>query len=161
MVHQHFLRTTISDVEVSLRYARRARQMTAIFTRDELKTELTVFFDAAHPILPPSVECPEVVPGVPKQRHRNWLLAARHALESAKGGDGALLRTVQLWARNLQGFFEGVEECPICYSICHISTRAIPRKPCPTCKHKFHSECLYKWFRTSNKTTCPLCNQPM
>lgn len=26
-----------------------------------------------------------------------------------------------------------------------------------TCKNLFHSSCLFKWFKTSNASTCPLC----
>eukprot|EP00434_Breviolum_minutum_P014633 symbB.v1.2.012901.t1/scaffold900.1/size153842/3 len=72
----------------------------------------------------------------------------------------AVGQALLMWARSFALFFKGVEDCPICYNVIHLTTQTIPRKACPTCKHKFHNECLYQWFRTSSKTTCPLCNQP-
>lgn len=67
---------------------------------------------------------------------------------------------VDLWLKNLAGYFEGVEECPICYSVLHPTLKTLPRKPCPNCKYVFHSECIYKWFKTSTKSSCPLCQMP-
>ena len=56
--------------------------------------------------------------------------------------------------------FEGVEECPICYTVIHMVNGTLPKLSCHTCKHKFHAACLYKWFNTSNKSACPLCQSP-
>lgn len=48
-----------------------------------------------------------------------------------------------------------MDNCPICldpldHDVCELEE----------CKHKFHSNCIVKWFR-SQHTTCPLCkNQP-
>jgi hypothetical protein len=53
--------------------------------------------------------------------------------------DGNLRDAIDLWRRNLDKQFEGVEECPICYSILHISNGTLPRLECVTCKHKFHA----------------------
>jgi E3 ubiquitin-protein ligase DOA10 len=39
----------------------------------------------------------------------------------------------------------------------HGSSHQLPKLACRTCKKKFHSACLYKWFSTSNNSTCPLC----
>ena len=56
--------------------------------------------------------------------------------------------------------FEDVEECPICYTVLHLVNNSLPRMACHTCRNKFHSACLSKWFNTSNKSTCPLCQSP-
>jgi E3 ubiquitin-protein ligase DOA10 len=32
-----------------------------------------------------------------------------------------------------------------------------PNKRCATCKNTFHSVCLFRWFKSSNQSTCPLC----
>jgi hypothetical protein len=53
--------------------------------------------------------------------------------------------------------FQGIENCFICYSVFHQSNKSLPRLGCYTCKNKFHSECLYRWFHTSQKSQCPLC----
>ena len=50
---------------------------------------------------------------------------------------------------------------------------SLPKKPCKTCKNRFHAGCLYKvctiifvgdcaeidpqWFNTSHSSSCPLC----
>merc|ERR1712050_378522 len=82
--------------------------------------------------------------GIPKPRVRNWMLQARQVLASPRPmGVG---RVMVMWARSFTLFFEGVEDCPICYNVVHLTTQNIPRKACPTCKHKFHNECLYHWF---------------
>eukprot|EP00930_Biecheleria_cincta_P072902 TRINITY_DN60243_c0_g1_i1.p2 TRINITY_DN60243_c0_g1~~TRINITY_DN60243_c0_g1_i1.p2 ORF type:complete len:115 (-),score=9.42 TRINITY_DN60243_c0_g1_i1:467-787(-) len=103
-------------------------------------------------------EPPEKMPGIPKPRVRNWMLQARQVLAGRR--PLVVGRVMLMWARSFALFFEGVEDCPICYNVIQLTTQTIPRKACPTCKHKFHNECLYHWFKTSAKTTCPLCNQP-
>ena len=62
-----------------------------------------------------------------------------------------------LWKQNVDREFEGLEACPICYSILHPTDRSLPRVECSTCRNKFHSRCLYKWFQQSHKSECPLC----
>ena len=74
--------------------------------------------------------------------------------------NGAIGEAIRIWKNNLDKEFLGVEECPICYSIIHTTNHSLPRLACKTCKHKFHSACLYKWFSTSHKSTCPLCQTP-
>lgn len=74
--------------------------------------------------------------------------------------NGALAEAIGIWKSNFDKEFEGVEECPICYSVIHTANHSLPRLACKTCKHKFHSACLYKWFSTSHKSTCPLCQSP-
>lgn len=31
---------------------------------------------------------------------------------------------------------------------------------CRTCRKRFHGGCLYKWFKSSGKSTCPHCQSP-
>jgi hypothetical protein len=74
--------------------------------------------------------------------------------------NGALAEAIRIWKRNSDKEFEGVEDCPICYSVIHIGNHSLPRRACVTCKYKFHKACLDKWFYTSNKKLCPLCQSP-
>lgn len=143
------------DAKVITKWARRARQLTALYTKEELATELMLVFPDSYPLRSATVDN-QIVSGVPQKRQRNWMLATKHILDSNDGAHVAL----RTWAMNLTTFFTGVEDCPICYSMIHPATQSIPRKACPTCKYKFHAECIYKWFRTSNKATCPLCQSP-
>ena len=71
--------------------------------------------------------------------------------------NGSVLDGLQLWKQNVDKHFEGVEECYICYSVLHGSSYQLPRKQCRTCRKRFHAECLYRWFDTSNNSACPLC----
>lgn len=146
----------LPDIEASV--SRRPKQLVLNLSREDLRAELCVQLPAAFPLRLAMAEPPEKMPGIPKPRIRNWMLQARQVL----AGQRPLVvgRVMLMWARSFALFFEGVEDCPICYNVVHLTTQTIPRKACPTCKHKFHNECLYHWFKTSSKTTCPLCNQP-
>lgn len=149
-------RERLEGIEVSV--ARRPRQLALQLGREELRAEVCVQVPDAFPLRIATAEPPERMPGIPRPRIRNWMLQARQVLAGPRpAGVG---RAMLMWARSFALFFDGVEDCPICYNVVHLSTQTIPRKACPTCKHKFHSECLYHWFKTSAKTTCPLCNQP-
>ena len=96
----------------------------------------------------------------------NSLLSNQHDLHVWKVANflscqnGATAEAMRIWKSNFDKEFEGNEECPICYSIIHTTNHSLPRLACKTCKHKFHSACLYKWFSTSHKSTCPLCQTP-
>jgi hypothetical protein len=61
------------------------------------------------------------------------------------------------WKEKVGQYFAGVEECPICYSVKDDQSGALPRTSCAQCNAKFHGTCLYKWFKTSGNSTCPLC----
>jgi len=74
--------------------------------------------------------------------------------------DGSIIDAILLWKRSLDSHFDGVECCPICYAVFHASNYSLPRLACKTCKNKFHHACMYKWFQTSHKSTCPLCQTP-
>ena len=71
--------------------------------------------------------------------------------------NGSILDGLTLWKRNVDKRFEGIEECYICYYVLHGSNYQLPKLTCRTCRKKFHAACLYKWFSTSNNSTCPLC----
>ena len=52
---------------------------------------------------------------------------------------------------------DGIEPCPICYSIVQPTHQTLPRVRCGVCHAVLHSACLYKWFKTSQKNSCPMC----
>ncbi|CAJ1438371.1 unnamed protein product [Effrenium voratum] len=149
-------RDRLPDIETSV--VRRPRQLLLQLSREDLRAELSVQLPPSFPLRPARAEFPEKMPGIPKPRVRNWILQAQKVLS----GQRPLVvgRAVLMWSRSFALYFKGVEDCPICYNVIQLTTQTIPRKACPTCKHKFHDKCLYQWFRTSSKTTCPLCNQP-
>jgi hypothetical protein len=144
---------TVEDADVEVKYSRTTREMTVSFAKAEATVALIVGFPETFPLqfasMTPSAK------GVPDGKLRQWLLGAKRLLET-----GAPQLAVSMWLDNVAGYFDGVEECPICYSVLHLTLKTLPRKPCPTCKYVFHSECIYKWFKTSQKSTCPLCQSP-
>lgn len=71
--------------------------------------------------------------------------------------NNSLLSCLLLWKANIDNEFKGVEECYICFCIVHAKTNQLPKKACKTCKHKFHSGCIMKWFDTKFDSLCPLC----
>ena len=73
--------------------------------------------------------------------------------------NGSLIDGLSAWRRNVQGALKGQSECAICYSIIS-SDKQLPNKRCGTCKNLFHSGCLYRWFKSSNSSSCPLCRNP-
>jgi len=73
--------------------------------------------------------------------------------------DGSVVDAVALWVRNLQKEFEGMDPCPICMSIIEARNLSLPERECRTCHNKFHNSCILKWFATSGKNRCVLCQQ--
>jgi len=146
----------LTDVEATV--VRRGRQLVLQLQREDINIEMFVQLPDGFPLRLPVADLPEKVPGIPRNRLRGWLLQARQVFNGPR--PMTVGTAMVMWARSFALFFEGVEDCPICYNVVELTTGSIPRKACPTCKKKFHSECLHKWFNTSSKTTCPLCNQP-
>jgi hypothetical protein len=95
--------------------------------------------------------------GVSEARARKWRLAVGAILRHQNGAVASGLAT---WRRNVDREFAGVEPCPICYLVIHGSNHQLPRLRCGQCRNKFHNACLYKWFTSSSKSTCPLCQTP-
>jgi hypothetical protein len=112
---------------------------------------------------------------------------SHHTTYYCDGQNGSILEALLLWKSNIEKRTAGVDECTICYSVCyawttpprpvlvlnappptrvplhvhvqviHSSVYQLPRLQCRTCRHKFHSACLYKWFQSATQSTCPLC----
>lgn len=128
------------------------REVVAVYKVDEACMELSIQLPNNYPLGLVRVESGKQF--VDSGQWRNWMMQLRVFLTHQ---NGSIWDGLALWKRNLDKRFEGVEECYICFSILHGSNFQIPRQCCSTCKKKFHSTCLYKWFNTSNKATCPIC----
>eukprot|EP01119_Soliformovum_irregulare_P018327 TRINITY_DN559_c3_g2_i2.p1 TRINITY_DN559_c3_g2~~TRINITY_DN559_c3_g2_i2.p1 ORF type:complete len:120 (+),score=20.20 TRINITY_DN559_c3_g2_i2:80-439(+) len=113
-------------------------------------------WDESYPLRNVQVECTQRM-GVTESLWRKWLLSMTALLMTQ---DGTLLDAILLWKSSLDRHFEGVECCPICYSLVHITSHTLPNLACKTCKNKFHSACMYKWIKVSHKNDCPLCKTP-
>lgn len=129
-----------------------AREVYALYTRDEFTMELTIKLPINYPLGPVQIDGGKRV-GVTDVKWRSWLLQLTRFLAHQ---NGPLLEGIDLWRRNIDKRFEGVEKCMICFSILH-SNYQLPGKRCQTCSKNFHNICIYKWFESSGNSTCPLC----
>ncbi|XP_051871112.1 E3 ubiquitin-protein ligase listerin isoform X3 [Pristis pectinata] len=132
-----------------------AREVLATYSVDDIFIELVIQLPTNYPLGSITVESGKRV-GVAVQQWRNWMLQLNTFLNLQ---NGSIMEGLALWKTNVDKRFEGVEECMICFSVIHGSNYSLPRKACRTCKKKFHSACLYRWFTSSNKSTCPLCRE--
>uniref|UniRef100_A0A3Q2YAX3 E3 ubiquitin-protein ligase listerin n=1 Tax=Hippocampus comes TaxID=109280 RepID=A0A3Q2YAX3_HIPCM len=132
-----------------------AREVIATYSVDEIFIELVIQLPQSHPLGSVVVESGRRV-GVSVQQWRNWMLQLSTYLTHQ---NGSIMEGLALWKNNVDKRFEGIEDCMICFSVIHGSNYSLPKKACRTCKKKFHSACLYKWFTSSNKSTCPLCRE--
>lgn len=138
---------------MTIKYRPGAREVVASYTVDEAKMELVLRLAANHPLGTVTVEDHKRI-GVPLAQWRNWLLGLTTMLSHR---NTALHHSLAFWKQNVEKKFKGLEECYICYYVIHSQSHQLPKLLCRTCKKKFHSACLYKWFNSSNNSTCPLC----
>ncbi|XP_053165483.1 E3 ubiquitin-protein ligase listerin [Hemicordylus capensis] len=131
------------------------REVIATYSVDDIFIELIIQLPQNYPLGSITVESGKRV-GVAVQQWRNWMLQLNTYLTHQ---NGSIMEGLALWKNNVDKRFEGVEDCMICFSVIHGSNYSLPKKACRTCKKKFHSACLYKWFTSSNKSTCPLCRE--
>ncbi|XP_053703899.1 E3 ubiquitin-protein ligase listerin [Synchiropus splendidus] len=132
-----------------------AREVIATYSVDDIFIELVIQLPQNHPLGSITVESGRRV-GVAVQQWRHWMLQLSTYLTHQ---NGSIMEGLALWKNNVDKRFEGIEDCMICFSVIHGSNYSLPKKACRTCKKKFHSACLYKWFTSSNKSTCPLCRE--
>ncbi|KAI9559714.1 hypothetical protein GHT06_013719 [Daphnia sinensis] len=131
-----------------------AREVIATYKlNEEGSMELVMQLPANYPLGNIVVETGRKV-GVTANQWRSWILQLQTFLMQQ---NGSILDGLTLWKRNVDKRFEGIEECYICYYVLHGSNYQLPKLSCRTCRKKFHADCLYKWFSTSNNSTCPLC----
>ncbi|XP_075088640.1 E3 ubiquitin-protein ligase listerin-like [Nicotiana tabacum] len=149
-------KANFSDENFSVIVSKSANEVVATYTKDETGMDLVIRLPASYPLRSVDVDCTKSL-GISEIKQRKWLMSMMSFLRNQ---NGALAEAIRTWKSNFDKEFEGVEECPICYSVLHTSNHSLPRLACKTCKHKFHSACLYKWFSTSHKSTCPLCQSP-
>ncbi|KAI9471976.1 MAG: hypothetical protein EXX96DRAFT_622161 [Benjaminiella poitrasii] len=128
-------------------------EVTATYRVDEQDMQIAIKLPTNFPLRPIDVEGLQKI-GVNDKQWRGWMFAVTAVIGSQNGN---IVDALTVFKRNVNLHFNGVEDCTICYSIISAQDRSIPTKQCRTCKNKFHSSCLYKWFRSSNSASCPLC----
>lgn len=129
------------------------REVRAIYSISDAFLEIGITIPEIFPLSTAQLEARSRV-GMSEARWRKTLLEMTTLLQAR---DGSLAEAVGVWKCTLDKCFQGVDECPVCYSVLHLKTAALPEMSCRTCKNLFHADCLYKWFSKSNSRNCPLC----
>ncbi|KAI0747035.1 hypothetical protein C8Q80DRAFT_1178930 [Daedaleopsis nitida] len=143
----------LSGENVTVKVASAINEVTASYAVDEQNLELTIKLPADWPLHTIEIRDSKLV-GVTEDRWRAWVLGVQQILTFRSG---SIVDGLSFFLKNVMSHFEGIAECPICYSVVNATDGSLPKKPCKTCKNRFHAACLYKWFNTSHSSSCPLC----
>ncbi|KAI8848061.1 hypothetical protein BC829DRAFT_427759 [Chytridium lagenaria] len=129
-------------------------EVTGVYAVDEVSVDIVLKFPTCYPLRQIEVESRSGgrIIGVNEGKWRSWLLSV-----SIMAQNSSTLDALLLFQKNVGGHFEGKEDCAICYSVIGVIDKTLPTKTCKTCKNYFHASCLYKWFKSSNQSSCPLC----
>ncbi|KAH9525306.1 listerin E3 ubiquitin protein ligase 1 [Bulinus truncatus] len=141
----------MEDITIKARPA--AREVSATYQMAEVTINMSIVLPENYPLGKLEVTCDKRV-GVSQAQWDRWLLQLNIFLQHQ---NGSIVDGLRLWKGNIDKKFEGIDDCMICFSVIHGTTFQLPRLTCRTCRKKFHSACLYKWFNTSQKSSCPLC----
>jgi E3 ubiquitin-protein ligase listerin len=112
---------------------------------------ISIVLPSAYPLNQPEVISRTRV-AVSEKNWQSWL----HTIQIIIFTTGSIIEGLVAFHRNVQGALKGQGECAICYSIIGTDMQT-PNKKCGTCKNMFHGACLFRWFKSSNSSTCPLC----
>jgi E3 ubiquitin-protein ligase listerin len=142
---------------LEVRVSSRAREVTASYPIDEQHMVIRIALPPAYPLNPAFVTTVARV-GVDEKKWSSWLNTSAIAINfaSSSQGLGCVVDGLVAWRRNVSGALKGQSECAICYSVVS-ADRQLPSKKCGTCKNLFHGSCLFRWFRSSSSSSCPLC----
>ena len=133
-----------------------SREVTATYVQDDFTLSVVVKLPLSFPFRRAEVDCSKTL-GVPESRWKRWSLQITQMLNNQ---GGTLKDALLLWKENVDKEFEGIEPCPVCYSVIHVKTHKLPNMECKTCHNHFHSDCLFEWFKKSGKSVCVICQQP-
>ncbi|TGO36504.1 hypothetical protein BHYA_0123g00320 [Botrytis hyacinthi] len=140
------------EKELEIKTSKGARSIFASYEIDDTSIQIAIRFPSNYPFYNIKVEGINRV-AVPEKKWRSWLLIVQGAITFS---NGSLIDGLTTFRRNVEGSLKGHTECAICYSIIS-SDKKTPDKKCGTCKNTFHGQCLFKWFASSNQSSCPLC----
>lgn len=112
---------------------------------------IAISLPSTYPLDAPTVESRTRV-GVSERNWQSWLRTFQIIIFSS----GSIIEGLIALRRNVQGALKGQSECAICYSIIGTDMQT-PNKRCGTCRNTFHGACLFRWFKSSNSSSCPLC----
>jgi hypothetical protein len=142
--------------DMSVKGSTVSREVTAMYIQDDFTLTVVIRLPLSFPFRSAEVDCSKTL-GVPQTRWKRWSLQITQMLNNQ---GGTLQDALMLWKENVDKEFEGVEPCPICYSVLHVKCHKLPDMECKTCHNRFHFDCLTQWFKNSGKSVCVICQQP-
>lgn len=146
---------TDDDKELLIKISRKSREIYAGYEVDDMTAQIVIRLPSIYPLSPVSVDSVNRV-AVSEKKWQSWLMITKGVITFS---NGSITDGLTTFRKNISASLKGQTECAICYSIVS-SDRKMPDKRCGTCKNLFHSDCLFKWFASSNQSTCPLCRNP-
>lgn len=143
------------DSPFSVKISPRAGEITSSYTVDDQTMTMRITLPPSFPLSNVLVEGLNRV-AVDEKKWQSWLRISQGAITFSNGN---LVDGLTTFKKNVEGALKGQTECAICYSII-APDRRVPDKRCSTCKNLFHGHCLFKWFKSSSSSSCPLCRNP-
>ncbi|KAK3022274.1 hypothetical protein RJ639_045381, partial [Escallonia herrerae] len=105
-------KASFSDDNFSVSVSKSANEVVATYTKDETGMDLVIRLPASYPLRPVDVDCTRSL-GISELKRRKWIMSMMLFIRNQ---NGALAEAIRIWKSNFDKEFEGVEECPICYS---------------------------------------------
>ncbi|KAK9159226.1 hypothetical protein Scep_005800 [Stephania cephalantha] len=121
-------KASITDENFSVSVSKSANEVVATYKKEETGMDLVISLPASYPLRPVDVDCTKSL-GISDLKQRKWLMSM---IAFVRSQNGALAEAIRTWKSNFDKEFEGVEECPICYSIIHTANNSLPRLACKT-----------------------------
>jgi hypothetical protein len=154
---QETAHTSEEPPALAIKINHRASDLTAAYLMDDegQSVSITISLPPTFPLHNARVHSTSKAMAVDERRWNAWLLNSQAIIAFS---NNSIIDGLLAWRRNVFGALKGQTECAICYAVVGEDGR-VPGKKCRTCRNSFHGGCLYKWFRSSNATTCPLCRE--
>lgn len=145
--------STDTATTLTVKISPSARELTASLPIDDRTLALAIRLPPTYPLAPCLVESVSRI-GIDEKKWRSWLINTQGIINFSSSG--SLVDGLVAFKRNVGGMMKGQSECAICYSVVG-ADKTLPGKRCGTCRNCFHGGCLFRWFRSSNSSSCPLC----
>lgn len=162
---------TEDEKELIVKVSKTSREVFAGYEVDDMMMQIVIRLPATYPLEGVKVEGVNRV-AVSEKKWTSWLMITQGVItfsvwhfprdllpQLISLQNGLITDGLTIFRKNVTGALKGQNECAICYSIIS-SDKKMPDKRCQTCKNLFHASCLFKWFASSNQSTCPLCRNP-
>lgn len=149
---QRVRRATLDKIELKVEQTSTTCAIAVRYRFEDFLISLSLAVPAEYPLRAVTVTGGERL-GISESKWRAWMLTVQTLLSH----NLTIINVISQWKINADRTLEGIEPCSICYCVMHPGDRSLPVPSCRTCRQKFHSACLYRWFKVGGQATCPLC----